>query len=78
MQTPAEFAALGRIRANRRHHPDKPELVEQDRQFLADMRAQRKRAAQDARAQTYLRQLIDTWPTLSEEKRAQISALLAP
>lgn len=66
-RTDAEYQALGRIRANRRHHPDKPELIEEDRRLIRELKLTR-----------HIQALVDAWPPLTNEQRVRLAALLAP
>jgi hypothetical protein len=55
-----------RAAALTRHHPDQPELADDTRrQLKAD------------NAEQYVRQLVDTWPPLTDEQRGRLAALLA-
>lgn len=66
--TREESAAMGRIRAQTRFHPDKPETVEADRAFLAERRRER-----------HINKLVEELAAaLTDEKRAKLVALFAP
>jgi hypothetical protein len=54
-----------RVGANRRHHPDRPELAADDQRTLKAVRAER-----------YVRELVDGWPPLSSDQRNQLALLL--
>lgn len=54
-----------RAAAVTRHHPDQPELVaEERRQLKADAAAR------------YVKDLVDTWPPLTDAQRGRLAALL--
>jgi len=54
-----------RLAALRRHHPDRPELVEGERQrFKAEA------------AERYVKRLVDEFPPLTSEQRARLAVLL--
>ena len=59
--------ARARIAINTRHHPDRPELVTDDRrQLKADALEQ------------HIRELVDTDPPLTAQQRTDLAALLLP
>ena len=55
-----------RAAAVTRHHPDQPELAADDRRALKADAAER-----------YVRDLVATWPPLSDAQRGRLAALLA-
>jgi hypothetical protein len=61
-----ERRARGRVAANRKHHPDRPDLIEDDLREL-----------QAAAASRYIRDLVASWPPLTEEQRRRLAVLLA-
>jgi hypothetical protein len=67
MASPAEVRRLrARAAAQTRHHPDQPELAADDR-----------RALKVARAEAFIRRLVDTAPPLTAGERARLAWLLA-
>jgi hypothetical protein len=54
-----------RAAANRRHHPDQPELAADDQRTL-----------KAARAEKYVRELVDTFPPLTTDQRDRLALLL--
>lgn len=54
-----------RAAANRRHHPDRPELAADDQRTLKADRLARE-----------IRDLVDTWPPLTAEQRSRLTLLL--
>jgi len=55
-----------RLAAAGRYHPDRPELVADDRRQLKGLVAEQ-----------YIRDLVDTWPPLTDAQRSRLAALLA-
>jgi hypothetical protein len=56
-----------RVAAHSRHHPDQPELADSARH---DLRV--------AAAEQYVRDLVDSWPPLTDAQRGRLAALLSP
>jgi hypothetical protein len=54
-----------RAAALRRHHPDRPELAADDQRTL-----------KAARAERFVRELVDTFPPLTSEQRGRLALLL--
>jgi hypothetical protein len=54
-----------RAAALRRHHPDRPELAADDQRTL-----------KAARADRFVRELVDTFPPLTAEQRNRLALLL--
>jgi hypothetical protein len=54
-----------RAAALRRHYPDRPELAADDQ-----------RALKAARAEKYVRELVDDWPPLTHDQRDRLALLL--
>jgi hypothetical protein len=64
--TPEARRLRARAAAVTRHHPDQPELAADDRRKLKADAAER-----------YVRDLVDTWPPLTDTQRGRLAALLA-
>jgi hypothetical protein len=63
--TPEGRRRRARAAALRRHHPDRPELAADDQRTL-----------KAARAERYVRELVDTFPPLTAEQRGRLALLL--
>ncbi len=55
-----------RVARAARYHPGQPELAAEDRRTLKAIRAEQ-----------YVRDLVDTWPPLTDSKRGRLAALLS-
>jgi hypothetical protein len=66
MADPESRRRRGRLAANARHHPDRPDLTVEDRQHV-----------KAATAERYIRRLVDTFPPLTDQQRARLATLLA-
>jgi hypothetical protein len=64
-QSPEQRRHRARVAALSRHHPDQPEL---DADARRDLKV--------ANAAQYVRQLVDSWPPLTDEQRGRLAALL--
>jgi hypothetical protein len=67
MADPAYRSRRARLAATSRHHPDRPELTVDDRRYF-----------KAAAAERYVRELVDTFPPLTDQQRARLAALLHP
>jgi hypothetical protein len=54
-----------RVANNLRHHPDRPELVEDDQRILKADALER-----------HIRAMVDEWPPLTAEQRSRLTLLL--
>lgn len=54
-----------RVAINRRHHPDRPELYEDDQRTLKADALER-----------HIKQMVGSWPPLTAEQRGRLALLL--
>jgi hypothetical protein len=67
MADPAYRSRRARLAATARHHPDQPDLLDDERRYFKASAAER-----------YVRDLVDGLPPLTTEQRARLAALLHP
>jgi len=63
---PAYRSRRARLAANVKHHPERPDLVEDRRYFKM------------AAAERYVREVVNGLPPLTDEQRRRLAALLHP
>lgn len=65
--SPERAKMRARIAATKRHHPDRPDLIANDQRTL-----------KMARAEDFIRGLVESFPPLTDDQRSRLATLLQP